>query len=105
VTMKNAVFWDVPPCGSCKNRISRVFLRNVLQLLVAANIVLSSLILLTLMMEAKCSSETSVLTRVTRRHIAEYCILHSDYFPKQRLAVGESAIRRGLLLDQPQILS
>jgi hypothetical protein len=20
VTMKNAVFWDVPPCGSCKNR-------------------------------------------------------------------------------------
>jgi hypothetical protein len=20
VTMKNAVFWDVTPCGSCKNR-------------------------------------------------------------------------------------
>jgi hypothetical protein len=20
VTMKNRVFWDVPPCGSCKNR-------------------------------------------------------------------------------------
>jgi hypothetical protein len=19
VTMKNGVFWDVPPCGSCKN--------------------------------------------------------------------------------------
>jgi hypothetical protein len=21
VTMKNGVFWDVTPCGSCKNRI------------------------------------------------------------------------------------
>jgi hypothetical protein len=21
VTMKNVVFWDVPPCGSCKNRL------------------------------------------------------------------------------------
>jgi hypothetical protein len=24
VTMKNAVFWDVRPCGSCKNRCIRV---------------------------------------------------------------------------------
>jgi hypothetical protein len=23
VTMKNCVFWDVTPCGSCKNRRSR----------------------------------------------------------------------------------
>jgi hypothetical protein len=22
VTMKNGVFWDVTPCGSCKNRVS-----------------------------------------------------------------------------------
>jgi hypothetical protein len=22
VTMKNDVFWDVTPCGSCKNRVS-----------------------------------------------------------------------------------
>jgi hypothetical protein len=31
VTMKNGVFWDVTPCGSCKNRRLRGarFLRNV----------------------------------------------------------------------------
>jgi hypothetical protein len=37
--------------------------------LVTANVVPSSLILFTLMMEATHSSETSVLTRATRRHI------------------------------------
>jgi hypothetical protein len=24
VTMKNAVFWDVTPCGSCKNPVDEV---------------------------------------------------------------------------------
>jgi hypothetical protein len=43
-----------------------VFLCSVRRLLVAAN-VHSSLILVTLMMEALRSSETSVLTRATRR--------------------------------------
>jgi hypothetical protein len=38
----------------------------------------SSLILLTLMMETIRSSETSVLTRATRRHIAEGDILQSQ---------------------------
>jgi hypothetical protein len=62
--MKNGVFWDVTPCGSCKNRRFGgtyqylAFLRSVLQLLVTANVVPNSPILVTLMKEALSSSET-----------------------------------------------
>jgi hypothetical protein len=45
-----------------------VFLRSMRRLLVRANDVPSSPILVTLMMEALRSCETSVLTRATRRH-------------------------------------
>jgi hypothetical protein len=58
-------------------RVKRIALSSVLQLRVIAKIVLSSLILFTLMMEAICSSETSILTRAKRHNIPEYGILHS----------------------------
>jgi hypothetical protein len=51
--------------------------RSLLLLLLTANLVPSSPILFTLMTEAICSSETSVLKRATRRNIQEGGIHHS----------------------------
>jgi hypothetical protein len=54
----------------------RVFLHSVQLLLITANVLPSSPILVTLMMEALGFSETPVLTRAAR-HITEDGILHS----------------------------
>jgi predicted DNA-binding ribbon-helix-helix protein len=97
VNMENAFFWDVTPCGSCKNqrfgRMCRLYgqndknrpsrknfssLRCVLRPIITANFVPSWLIHVTLMMiEPIYSSETSVCTRITRSHVLEDDILHS----------------------------
>jgi hypothetical protein len=92
VTMKNGVFWVVTPWDSCKNRCfggtwrllhqgdknrelgptqAATSNRSVRRLLVAASVVPSSPIFVTLMKEAPGSSETSVLTRATRRNNPE----------------------------------
>jgi hypothetical protein len=57
--MKNGVFLDVTPCGSCK-----VFLLSVRRLLVTARVVPSSPILVTLMKEALSSCISSQRTSV-----------------------------------------
>jgi hypothetical protein len=48
-----------------------LLLLSVHELLVTANVVPTSPILINLMTEAKCSSETSVLARATRRNIPD----------------------------------
>jgi hypothetical protein len=60
--MKNGVFWDFTPSGSCKNDVSEeLSARSVRWLLVTASVVPSSPILVTLVKEALSSTETSFL--------------------------------------------
>jgi hypothetical protein len=63
--------------ASSRSQLPVPTLRSVGRVLVTANVVLSSPILVTLMLQALSSSETSILSRVTRRNIPEDGILHS----------------------------
>jgi hypothetical protein len=72
VTMKNAIFWDVTPCGSCKNQHFGGTHHNIT---VTTNVVPSLPILVTLMMEVIHASEMSVLSRATWCNITKDGIL------------------------------
>jgi hypothetical protein len=79
VTMKNAVFRNVTPCGSCKNlsfggeyRLHHQGGKNQLASYSKRS---PACWLFTLMMAVIRSSKTSVLKRATRRHILEDGIL------------------------------
>jgi hypothetical protein len=83
--MKNAVFWDVALCRSCVNRcFGGTGVNKWLQTEPPVDSVCSHLLnagssladFSTFKVEAICSSETSVHTRSTQRHIPEDSILH-----------------------------
>jgi hypothetical protein len=108
VTVKKAVFWDVTPCGSCKNQRLRgkwclynqsdkhwstrnnvssnyqpkhsvkKYYVSVRRLIVTADVP-SSPMFVTPMMDELSSSETSVLTRATQHSISEDGIIQLMY--------------------------
>jgi hypothetical protein len=80
--MRNAVFSDMTLCGSCEDQNLEERIASIIRMTrlgelvtVTANVVPSSSILFTQMMNLMRSSETSVRTRATRCYIPEEGIL------------------------------
>jgi hypothetical protein len=72
---------------------------SVLRLLVTANVVSSSPILVTLMMEAIQSCEATILTGATGRHIPEDDILDSYRRESLKSYTAEDWLTNGALLS------